>query len=441
MARNPGLNTVYTEGVQRELDALGRTPGNVYYVNSGAANKSDSNAGDTWDKPLATIDAAIGKCTANQGDIIFVAPGHAETISAAAGIDADIAGITIIGLGQAEARPVLTFGTAAGADMDIDAANIAVRNIVFKNDIDSQTAMIDVNAAGFTMEDCDLLEGSAKQALIYIDLAEDRATIRRCYIKSITAGANSGIKIAAAKDRIRIEDCTIDGDFADAGIHNPTGNVATNLVLRNNLVRNRQTGDHAIELVSACTGEAIGNRLFADTPGVVFDPGSLFCADNYEAYKVDSAAVVSPAGNSGPWQMVHAAKATATLPASTTQAIFTVAGGRCLVHLLLGEVTTVVQAQACNLKVTSNPTTGTDVDLAANLDINSDEAGTLYLVEGDGTALVGANAGAALNGVGQGAFIVPVGTIQIETSATNTGATKWDVWYTPLDVGARIVSA
>lgn len=137
----------------------------------------------------------------------------------------------------------------------------------------------------------------------------------------------------------------------------------------------------------------------------------------------------------------HAVKAAATVPATTTQNIFTVAGGRCFVALLLGEVTTIIQAQANNLKVTSAPTTGTAVDLASNLDINADEVGTLYLVEGDGTALVGANAGAALSGVGSMGFIVPIGSIRIETSATNTGATKWDIWYFALDEGASIVSA
>lgn len=134
-------------------------------------------------------------------------------------------------------------------------------------------------------------------------------------------------------------------------------------------------------------------------------------------------------------------KAAATLPATTTQNIFTVSVGRVFVALLLGEVTTVVQTQVCNLKVTSAPTTGTAVDLASNLDISADEAGTLYLVEGDGTALVGANAGAALSGVGAMGCIVPIGTIRIETAATNTGATKWDIWYFPLDDGASIASA
>lgn len=134
-------------------------------------------------------------------------------------------------------------------------------------------------------------------------------------------------------------------------------------------------------------------------------------------------------------------KSAATLPATTTQNIFTITGGRIAVFLLLGEVTTIVQAQACNLKVTSAPTTGTAVDLSSNLDINGKEAGTLLLSELDGTALVGANAGAALSGVGTAFCIVPIGSIRIETSATNTGATKWDLFYFPLDMGAVAVSA
>lgn len=134
----------------------------------------------------------------------------------------------------------------------------------------------------------------------------------------------------------------------------------------------------------------------------------------------------------------HAVKAAATIPQTTTQTIFTVTVGRCVVCLLLGEVTTIIQALATNLKVTSAPTTGTAVDLASNLDINAKEAGTLLLVEGDGTALIGANAGAALSGVGLSMFVVPIGVIRIETDSSRTGATKWDIWYFPLDVGALI---
>jgi len=139
------------------------------------------------------------------------------------------------------------------------------------------------------------------------------------------------------------------------------------------------------------------------------------------------------------WIRVH--RAGASLPATTAGAIFTVRGGRVLIKLLIGEVTTVIQSQACNLKVTANPTVGTSVDLSSNLDINADEVGCLYLSELDGTALVGADAGAAMSGPGTPAAVVNVGTIDIETAATNTGAIKWTIFYLPLDPGANVIAA
>lgn len=139
---------------------------------------------------------------------------------------------------------------------------------------------------------------------------------------------------------------------------------------------------------------------------------------------------------------INVKKASATLPATTTQNLFTIAGGRVLVTAFIGEVTTIVQAQACTLKLTSVPTTGSAVDFASALDINAFEAGAILICEGDGTALIGTSAGAgfapALNAL---PFVLPIGTIRCATSATNTGATKWDLWYFPLDDGASVVSA
>lgn len=153
-----------------------------------------------------------------------------------------------------------------------------------------------------------------------------------------------------------------------------------------------------------------------------------------------NSAFVDPQSFTSVQQGFRVDKTAANLPATTTQNIFTVSGGRVLVGLLFGEVTTVVQAQACNLKVTHVATAGGNVDLASNLDINAFALGRLFLVEGDGTALV-SNGGALLNAIGASAMVLSAGTVRIETSATNTGATKWTMWYVPLDDGAAVVSA
>jgi hypothetical protein len=133
-------------------------------------------------------------------------------------------------------------------------------------------------------------------------------------------------------------------------------------------------------------------------------------------------------------------KASATLPASVTQNLFTIAGGRILLLGILGQVTTLIQTQACNAKLISTPTTGTAVDLCAVLDITADEVGCLYGITGTpATALVGANAGYAPFLATPA--VVPIGVIGFNTSATNTGATKWTLYYLPLDEGAAAVSA
>lgn len=139
-------------------------------------------------------------------------------------------------------------------------------------------------------------------------------------------------------------------------------------------------------------------------------------------------------------QWVKVSRAADSLPATTTEAIFRVNGGRVLVKALIGEVTTAIQAQACNLKVSLDPDTGTTADVASNLDINAKEAGTLLFPEGDGTALIGANAGTGFSTAGFIPFVAPVGEIEIVTSATNTGAIKWDCYYLPLDPGSEVVA-
>ena len=138
---------------------------------------------------------------------------------------------------------------------------------------------------------------------------------------------------------------------------------------------------------------------------------------------------------------IHVSKASATLPAGTTQDIFTVAGGRVLVRALIGEVTVEVGAGTTpDLQVQMDPTTGTTTDIATDVVIASDEVGTLYYVEGDGTALIPISSGYAQAAAGQG-FILPIGTVQIVTSETTAGATKWDIWFLALDDGASVVSA
>ncbi len=131
---------------------------------------------------------------------------------------------------------------------------------------------------------------------------------------------------------------------------------------------------------------------------------------------------------------------TAALPATTAEALFTVAGGRVAITSIIGEVTTIIETQANATKLVANPTTGTSANLCGTLDITADEAGSLYGITGvTATALVGGTAGSLPGQLSRP--IVNIGTIDLDCAATNTGAIKWTIHYVPIDSGATIVAA
>ena len=164
------------------------TVGDIRYVDSGHANARDNALNGRDPKtPYATIDYAIGQCAANNGDVIVVAPGHAETISAAAGINMDVAGITIIGQGVGAARPTITMSAVASTFV-MGAASCVVSNLLFKV-TDDTTIVCDINAADCVVDSCEFRYGTSKEFVTAIDInggaanACDRTWINKCLIQ------------------------------------------------------------------------------------------------------------------------------------------------------------------------------------------------------------------------------------------------------------------
>ena len=148
--------------------------GDYFYVDS-VTGSDASGYGYRKDKPTATIDYAIGLCTANAGDVIWVLPGHTETLSAATSCVLDVAGVTIIGLGTGLLRPTLTWATAATATFSITAASCKVCNILcISNFTNGITTGITVGASadGLILEDIEMQEtANTKEWLIGISIA------------------------------------------------------------------------------------------------------------------------------------------------------------------------------------------------------------------------------------------------------------------------------
>ena len=477
------------------VDGLLTGAGTLFYVSS--ATGSDSNNGLTPTTAKATTAAALALCTADVGDTIVWLHNHAETI-VQAGLAFSVAGVRLISFGDGEQRATFTFGTHVDAKITITAADVVFANALLKCNIDSQVAMISVSATDVKLVNLELREGSAKQCLDHIIVAgsanaADRLHVINCEITSIAAGSNAGITLGVVEDGVKLIGNIIDGDFSDAAIQNPTGTVCTNLLIAYNTARNRQTGDHARQLVSACTGKSFGNNFYADTASAVDDPGSLFCTDESFATAIDQESVgivpiwptaAVPAGGASlesvlrdVWDALRngtggaepatdkgimdylgvspaffvpglgfgVTKTSDLASASGLDDLFTITG-KVAITLLTGEVTTVVGG-AATMKLRAKTAI---VDLCAATTIDTDADGTMYLFTGVASETLNASVTPVISVAYKttgGTTPVILGqaggteTIEHVLDAADTGAVLWTLFYMPLEAGASVAAA
>ena len=214
----------------RELLTYDVLPRKIFYVGNnstllpGEKGASDSNSAGTFLRPFSTLDYAVGQTAA--GDVIAVRPGHTTTVSAAAGLDLDVAGITIVFLGNGTNRGTITFGTAVGADMDVDAANITLINPRFTAALDALTGPIDVNSANFRMFNATWEDGTTintTDCVVADANADDMLIDGFKFIDGDAAGTQkqSFIQVAAASRPV-LKNIVCTGDYGTGIIENGT---------------------------------------------------------------------------------------------------------------------------------------------------------------------------------------------------------------------------
>lgn len=275
------------------------TTGAIFFVHSGTGNNGHS--GKSPDQPLATIDAAVNKCTANKGDQIIVMPGHAENISSATSLVLDVAGILVVGLGWGRLRPTLSFTNAAGR-IPISAANVVVDNLVFLGAVADVVSGITITGNDVILRNCEMASGGAAlEFLQFLDIdAASRVRVQNCrIIASATAGTNTGIRIDATDDLV-IEGCELRGDFTTAAISGNTGTGAasTNARLTDNVIENvDDTAGLLLDHHDNTTGVTSNNKGFtAYVTNITapFDPGNTRNIDNKVVNLVDETGALSP---------------------------------------------------------------------------------------------------------------------------------------------------
>jgi hypothetical protein len=229
--------------------------GTIFYVNS--VGGADTGDGLSWETALATIDAAVGKCTANKGDIIMVAPGHNEGITTAGAIDLDVAGITVIGLGTGSLKPTIDFDNAA-ASVVIGADNVRIENIRFRTSANAVTVGLDIEAGKNYAQviNCEFgfAETSTDEFAIAIrtNEASNHALIEGCKFYAGAQAAVAAIAFVKNTDQTVVRNCEFWGKHSTACI-NGTTTASTNLLIEKNLFY-QDANEPAIELLTASSG-------------------------------------------------------------------------------------------------------------------------------------------------------------------------------------------
>lgn len=198
-------------------------PGNVYWVNTTSVLPVGGVAGvdapyptaGTYLRPFASLDYAIGQCTAGRGDIIILMPGSTATVSAAGSVTCDVAGVAIVGLGSGTTMPTISFTTATTASIVVSAANVSFTNVRFSAGFADVVKAFTVTAKNFALYSCEVVQSAVDLNIISLatfgstDNQCDGFTLSGCKIVMPDAATTSLFTTAGDVDSVVVEDCYV----------------------------------------------------------------------------------------------------------------------------------------------------------------------------------------------------------------------------------------
>lgn len=279
------------------------TTGTTYFVSSTLGNAA--NGGKSPTDALATITGALAKCTASVGDVIVVMPGHVETLSGAGALALNVAGVSIIGLGNHSNRPTLTLHTTA-TTIAASAANVTLRNIRVATDVDAVVKMFNVTAAGVTLDAVDFADTAACAPLQFVlATAATRLTVINCrWVQTLLAATALQQWIAL----IGADGFVCKNNYAYLTGY-PTSNPANGVIVGASTLSsavliedNRfvcaggSTGAIPISLYTGTTGLVANNYVASSKTAIAGSIGLASCygALNYAAHVVNKNGLLEP---------------------------------------------------------------------------------------------------------------------------------------------------
>lgn len=224
-------------------------PGKIFWVDDSG---SDSNPG-TFERPFATCDYAIGKCTSGRGDIIMVKAGHAETVTTA--ITMDVANVALVGCGWGNSRPAIT-GNGTIDAITVTAAGCLVANLRFPApETDAQTADINIAAAGVSVLNTYHIGSQTaknKTSFITITAAGDDFLLDGVVTHNVTVDVVTGVALEGVCTRGIIRNCFIEGSFSTAALGDAA--AATLLYIDRCTFKNVKAATAVVSFASNSTG-------------------------------------------------------------------------------------------------------------------------------------------------------------------------------------------
>jgi len=273
-------------------DLIAQAPkvnGTVFYVDSVNGGDTSDVGGLSWSDPFASIDYALGHCTANQNDMIVLLPGPTETLTGTQTID--VAGVTILGIGRGQKQAWIKHNHA-DAEISVTANDVTIANVRFSADVTDVKVAIEIEDGVLNCEvrNClfDVVTTGTDEFLVSVRTndASNYAKIKDNVFHMGLGAAVAAISMTKDTDNTEISGNFADGDYSTANINGIT-TLSTNLRIFDNVLMNGLTGavgtEPGIELVTGSTGIIWDNYISCDlatkAASIVADACMMF--ENY----------------------------------------------------------------------------------------------------------------------------------------------------------------
>lgn len=217
------------------------------YVRSGGVQDGD----DTFimNNLVTTLGEGFKRCRPNMNDVVFVLPGHAESVDSATFGSDLVAGTNIIGLGNGADRPTLTWTLAAGKFL-VSVPSVFIQNFRFLMAGDGSTITVaegmrfDNTATDGAIVGCSFqtsIDGNQKASIGCV-VQGDRMQVLGCDFFGQTSGEATTQLSIAGSDELKIVGCNFMGATVSTtvGLIRFTGESVTNMLIDHVNIQNRK---------------------------------------------------------------------------------------------------------------------------------------------------------------------------------------------------------